>query len=239
MVNAPIKPRMEWPREPLDYESSATWGHSSRALPSTSGSMEAAIPDTLVRARRPAASSSLFGKPEIEESISDVSFAIVPGVEWTRPSLEAALLNILSRIPASAAQNRFAVKPEGFWPRPLSASDSIAILSRRSRPESVSFRYVTEEAKFRALAARWRHETLNLSSTSQMAMHPAYQRIIGMGMAVVPLILRELQEQPDWWFWALQSITGIDPVSPNCRGSLPDMAAAWLKWGRENEYLAS
>jgi hypothetical protein len=42
--------------------------------------------------------------------------------------------------------------------------------------------------------------------------HPAYQRIIEMGQPVMPLIFRELEREPDHWFWALQSITGENPV---------------------------
>ena len=62
-------------------------------------------------------------------------------------------------------------------------------------------------------------------------LHPAYQRIIGMGWAVVPLLLNELQRQPDHWFWALQAITGEEPA----RGTetLQAAAEAWLNWGRE------
>ncbi len=91
---------------------------------------------------------------------------------------------------------------------------------------------------FRQLAERWRTETLYLSSTTEIAMHPAYQRIIGLGPAVIPLILTELARQPDRWFWALHALTGTDPVSPSDRGQLTAMAQAWLLWGRENGYLA-
>ena len=64
------------------------------------------------------------------------------------------------------------------------------------------------ERTFFELANRWRDETALLSSVTRTAMHPAYQRIIGMGPAAVPLILRELEQRPDHWFWALTAITG-------------------------------
>jgi hypothetical protein len=51
------------------------------------------------------------------------------------------------------------------------------------------------EDTFLALAAQW--ETGMLSLVQKMVMHPAYQRIIGMGQPVVPLILRELEQEPD------------------------------------------
>ncbi|WP_333155627.1 hypothetical protein [Microcoleus sp. SVA1_A1] len=34
-----------------------------------------------------------------------------------------------------------------------------------------------------------------------------YQRIIGMGQPVVPLIFRDLEQKSDYWFWALRAIT--------------------------------
>src|SRR5437870_323143 len=51
-----------------------------------------------------------------------------------------------------------------------------------------------------------------LSFVQQRAMHPAYQRIIGMGWVAVPYILQELARRPDHWEWALQSITGEEPA---------------------------
>ena len=92
------------------------------------------------------------------------------------------------------------------------------------------------EEVFRALAQQWRQERGPTSSTTQLAMCPSYQRIIGLGAAVVPLLLRELERQPDHWFWALKAITGADPVPAASRGKLREMAEAWLAWGREQGY---
>ena len=67
-------------------------------------------------------------------------------------------------------------------------------------------------------------------------MHPAYQRIIGMGSDAVPLILRELQKRRGHWFWALHFITGEDPTRA---GDDVDQARdAWLAWGKSHGYLA-
>ncbi|BDA67387.1 hypothetical protein RIVM261_081520 [Rivularia sp. IAM M-261] len=92
------------------------------------------------------------------------------------------------------------------------------------------------ETSFLELAEQWRRETGVLSVTSKISMHPAYQRIIGMGQPVVPLIMRELEREPDHWFWALTAITGANPVKEKQRGRLDQMAQAWLAWGRENGY---
>jgi hypothetical protein len=87
------------------------------------------------------------------------------------------------------------------------------------------------------LATEWRLATRYLSSATDIAMHPAYQRIIGLGRPAVPLILEELQLEPDHWFWALKAITGEDPVAPEHRGRLAEMSRSWLEWGRRQGYL--
>jgi|SRR5690348_3727407 hypothetical protein len=109
--------------------------------------------------------------------------------------------------------------------------DVIVMLSDTSEQAALAER-------FRALADRWYTDTEALSSVSQMAMHPAYQEVIGMGRAAVPFLLKELQQQPQHWFWALRAITGDDPIRPEQRGKMGEMAAAWLQWGREHGYIA-
>ncbi|MBI1902479.1 MAG: hypothetical protein HYS13_15360 [Planctomycetia bacterium] len=90
----------------------------------------------------------------------------------------------------------------------------------------------TPEERFRILVQQWKQSRGPTSSTTQLAMHPAYQQIIGLGAPAVPLLLRELQREPDHWFWALKAITGEDPVPEESRGKLRHMADAWLQWGR-------
>lgn len=87
--------------------------------------------------------------------------------------------------------------------------------------------------EFARLAARWKERAAIHSDTRRTAMFPEYQRIIGMGPAVLPLILESLQRETDHWFWALESITGEDPVPPEDRGSIRKMADAWVAWGRD------
>ncbi len=57
-----------------------------------------------------------------------------------------------------------------------------------------------------------------------------------MGVVAIPLILRDLRQQPDHWFWALRSITGENPIQPKDRGRVVKMAEAWLEWGRQRGY---
>ena len=88
---------------------------------------------------------------------------------------------------------------------------------------------------FQELAEQWRNETAHLSLAIKQVMHPAYQRIIGLGPLAVPLILRELQREPDHWFWALEAITGEKPAAAG--SSVAQATQAWLHWGKANHYL--
>ena len=67
--------------------------------------------------------------------------------------------------------------------------------------------------RFYSLTATWRRETALRSSVTAIAMHPAYQQIIGLGEPALPLIFGELRREPDHWFWALGAITGENPVA--------------------------
>jgi len=94
----------------------------------------------------------------------------------------------------------------------------------------------TPERRFATLVQEWKEATAFTSSTTAMAMHPAYQQIIGMGDAALPLIFEELRREPDHWFWALKAITGEDPVSPADRGQIEPMTIAWLNWAKQRGY---
>jgi hypothetical protein len=89
------------------------------------------------------------------------------------------------------------------------------------------------EDKFRRLAAAWLAETAYVSSSSDLVAHPAFQEIVGMGPAVIPLLLRELENRTGHWHRALRRITGADPVSPADRGKIDKAAETGLRWGQE------
>ena len=90
--------------------------------------------------------------------------------------------------------------------------------------------------RFTELLAWWREETAHLSSVNAICTHEAYQQIIGLGPPALPLILRELEQRPGLWSWALRAITGQRPsgVSP---GDVQAMAEFWTQWGRANGHL--
>ncbi len=93
--------------------------------------------------------------------------------------------------------------------------------------------------RFRRLTAEWKEQSRYLSNSAQMAMLRPYQRIIGMGWPAVPLILEEMQREPDQWFWALEAITEENPVPPHALGKVGDMTQAWIEWGLKQGLLSS
>jgi hypothetical protein len=83
---------------------------------------------------------------------------------------------------------------------------------------------------FEELVAAWSSSTAHLSSTAKLIEHPAYRQIIGLGPAVLPLMLRDLAESGRFWFPALHAITGENPVPDDAAGDVERMAGAWLDW---------
>jgi hypothetical protein len=115
----------------------------------------------------------------------------------------------------------------------------VRVMSCRSRPQNLppGSTEVSVEERFRRLAREWKEQSRYLSNTAQMAMLQPYQRIIGLGLPVVPLMLEELNREPNQWFWALEAITEQSPVPPEARGKVRMMAQAWLEWGKQQGFV--
>src|SRR5229473_2339691 len=97
---------------------------------------------------------------------------------------------------------------------------------------------LTAAQRFNRLAKSWKTETELISKMSRKLMHPAYQRIIGMGEPAIPLILKDLAANgPDDWFWALTAITDENPITEGMAGNMVAMTEAWLQWGKSAGYL--
>jgi hypothetical protein len=75
-----------------------------------------------------------------------------------------------------------------------------------------------------------------MSSPYQMERLKSYQQIIALGPAVVPLLLREMEQDPDFWFAALHVLTGANPIPREHAGKIKLMAQDWVQWGREHGY---
>jgi len=90
---------------------------------------------------------------------------------------------------------------------------------------------------FEGLRSEWKSATSMLSSTHEISMHSAYQKIVGLGRQAIPLLLRELQAEPDQWFWALEAISRENPADDD--DDFDSRAQKWVNWGRERGYLTS
>lgn len=91
--------------------------------------------------------------------------------------------------------------------------------------------------QFTNLASQWIQDVQRMSSTVQMTKHPAFQKIVSLGQPVIPLLLEDLPHNPIYWIPALRQITQENPVKPEQRGKIKQMAEAWLNWGRQKGYL--
>ena len=93
------------------------------------------------------------------------------------------------------------------------------------------------EQRFREQADKWERETQHLSSPTQRIMHPSYQAILGMGREIVPILLRDLQQNRRAWFGALSYLTHENPIDPKDAGEMDKMIAAWVNWGKLKRLL--
>lgn len=123
---------------------------------------------------------------------------------------------------------------DGFYIR---YSRDIANIMTAVIPSQLS-QYEPDELEriFNGLVQQVLASTRAESSTQRIALHPAYQQIIGLGQPAVPLLLREVEKRSGRWFWALKSITREDPVALGDRGRTKKMIEAWLSWGKEQGY---
>ncbi len=118
---------------------------------------------------------------------------------------------------------------ERLWQLPPEQQREVLAAAESLQSRGNAMEYSLHQ-EFEALAEQWRDETMMLSSPTKAAMHPSYQRIIGMGQPAVPLILQELERRPDHWFWALHAITGEDPA--HSADNVDAVTDAWLNWWR-------
>jgi hypothetical protein len=90
------------------------------------------------------------------------------------------------------------------------------------------------ESIFLGLAKNWQSETGAYSLTYRRFANPTYHALLVFAennkTEVIPLVLRELKERPDWWFEALKYLTGKDPTKKG--NNFNEAAKAWLEWGR-------
>lgn len=84
------------------------------------------------------------------------------------------------------------------------------------------------KSRFERDAAEWEDQTEYMSVVLDMAMHPSYQRIIGLGPAAVPFIIDRLRKESDHWFWALSAIVGEDKAAGAT--TVSEATRRWIEW---------
>ncbi|MBI9039083.1 MAG: hypothetical protein JEY97_13190 [Bacteroidales bacterium] len=94
-----------------------------------------------------------------------------------------------------------------------------------------------EFRKFLRLKDRWKSDTLFVSSSTVMISNSAYKEIISLGSLAIPWIIRELQKANDHWFFALEKITGENPIKTENIGKVEKMKEDWIEWASKNDYV--
>jgi hypothetical protein len=74
-----------------------------------------------------------------------------------------------------------------------------------------------------------------MSFVDDKIKQPSFKKIVDMKEVVVPLILKEIETQPDLLYLALQLIMGDDPVPRSDKGNVRAAVDAWIEWGRRNK----
>ncbi len=137
------------------------------------------------------------------------------------------------RIASSDRVKQYFEEDLGMSPESHSAIQKLkSISSHYYFPVSRHNNLVTE---FYNLYFQWKQEVKYASTTLEICMNPNYQKIIGMGEKVLPLLFFEIENRPDHWLWALKAITGADPIQPKSRGKLKEMCRDWLVWAKQQD----
>src|SRR5258708_786024 len=106
------------------------------------------------------------------------------------------------REPASSVQR---------WDRKLSVR-ALPLILVSPNDQNTSLQELINK-RFDRLSRKWRAETRFVSSLTDIVLNSSYQGIIGMGDVALPLIMRDLETNGGYWFWALKHISGEDPLS--------------------------
>jgi len=80
----------------------------------------------------------------------------------------------------------------------------------------------------------WKSETIFSSSITEITNNSAYRSIIGLGQKVIPFIIDDLKATDNHWFYALEALTGQNPIKENHKGIVPLMKNDWIEWAKAN-----
>ncbi len=90
------------------------------------------------------------------------------------------------------------------------------------------------QKRFDFLNSIWKNETLFSSSVSDITNNSAYRSIIDLGQDAIPLIINDLKNNDSNWFYALEALTGQNPIRETHRGMVQLMKNDWLEWAKKN-----
>jgi hypothetical protein len=94
-----------------------------------------------------------------------------------------------------------------------------------------------EFRRFLMLRDKWKSETLLVSSGSMIISNSAYKEIINLGNIAIPWIIRELNKTNDHWFYALEKISGENPILDENIGRVEEMKKDWINWASNKNYI--
>ncbi len=87
------------------------------------------------------------------------------------------------------------------------------------------------KSSFEKYRNQWVSETIFLSDPSRMFRNDAYRSVIYLGADVMPILISDMQETGNHWFYALEEISGENPIAEANRGNVHLMINDWLDWG--------
>lgn len=82
--------------------------------------------------------------------------------------------------------------------------------------------------KFHSLLNAWKENTMFESNPNQKIQDENFQEIISLGDKAIPLIIKEIEEEPSHLVWALNIITGMHLKSP-VRLNITQSCKKWVQ----------
>lgn len=80
---------------------------------------------------------------------------------------------------------------------------------------------------FNELREKWLKDT-EFSPTPHKSKY--LEHIISYGEDMLPYIIEDLKKEPQHWFYALEKITGRNPVKDSDSGDILKMTEQWINW---------
>lgn len=90
------------------------------------------------------------------------------------------------------------------------------------------------KSRFDLYNSIWQNETMFSSSISEITNNSAYRSIIKLGEDIIPFIIQDLKSKDNHWFYALEALTGQNPIKMENRGVVTLMKSDWLDWADKN-----